>query len=159
MPTPAKFDPELLSIIECKMVTGRINSPESFDKNLILSYDLKNNINLGFNRELKLAKIDYTCEIASNSGGKNQQESKANFHFVFYFKIQNLEDLTHLRDEKNIELDPILANTLASLTFSTTRGILLMRLHGTALEEFILPVINPANLLINNQNINAPGIL
>jgi hypothetical protein len=47
-------------------------------------------------------------------------------------------------------LDPDLGNALSAITYSTARGILLTRLQGTAFQDFILPIINPNNLLNNN---------
>jgi hypothetical protein len=49
-------------------------------------------------------------------------------------------------------LHPSLGNALASITYSTSRGILMTRFQGTALSDFILPVINPNNLLEKGSN-------
>ena len=51
----------------------------------------------------------------------------------------------------SIELDPGLGNALSSITYSTARGVLLTRLQGTALQNFVLPVINPNKLLQQNK--------
>jgi hypothetical protein len=40
-----------------------------------------------------------------------------------------------------------LGNALASITYSTTRGILMTGFQGTALCNFILPVKDPDELL------------
>jgi len=40
-----------------------------------------------------------------------------------------------------------LANAIASISYSTARGIIVSRFQGTALCDFILPVISPNDLL------------
>jgi len=68
---------------------------------------------------------------------------------VFVYHIENLNELANPDDKKLIQLHPALANALSSVTYSTSRGILLTRLQGTALQNFVLPIINPNKLLHN----------
>ena len=49
--------------------------------------------------------------------------------------------------EEEITIDANLGNALASISYATSRGILMTRFQGTALEDFILPVIDPNDLL------------
>ncbi len=69
------------------------------------------------------------------------------FHFVYVFHVENLQELAIPDENKGISLNGGLGNALASITYSTSRGILLTRLKGTGLENFILPVIDPNSLL------------
>jgi len=103
---------------------------------------------LGFNLEDTLVKADFKVEIAMKSEGENEEESKGTFHFVYIFHVENLEELAIPDKNYQIELNGGLGNALASITYSTTRGILFARLKGTSLENFVLPVIDPNNLLI-----------
>jgi hypothetical protein len=66
---------------------------------------------------------------------------------VFIYHVENLNDLAKPDDKNLIELHPGLAKALSSVTYSTSRGILLTRLQGTALQNFVLPIINPNTLL------------
>jgi hypothetical protein len=62
--------------------------------------------------------------------------------------LTNLSDLVKIIDKtEQLEVNNGLANALASMTYSTSRGVLLTRLQRTALEAFILPVIDPNELL------------
>jgi hypothetical protein len=70
---------------------------------------------------------------------------------VFIYQTENLKDLAKPDDNNLIKLDPGLANALSSVTYSTSRGILLTRLQGTALQNFVLPIINPNKLLHTNK--------
>jgi hypothetical protein len=44
-------------------------------------------------------------------------------------------------------MKPVLANSIAAISYSTSRGVLLMQIKGSALEKLILPIINPNELL------------
>ena len=144
------FDPEKMTIIEFKMVKGQVDTPEDFDSSKVQGHHLENSLQLGFNLQDKLVKADYNIEISTESKGLNKKESLGNFHFVFIYNIANLEELAKPADGQLIELHPALSNAISSVTYSTSRGILLTRLQGTALQNFILPVINP-NKLLNNK--------
>lgn len=141
------FDPQKATIIEFKMVKGQVDTPEDFDQSKVEGRYLENGLQFGFNLEDKLVKADFTIEIRTESRGANSEESIGNFHLVFIYHIANLEELAKPDKDGLIELDPILGNTLASVTYSTARGVLLTKLQGTALHDFILPIINPNELL------------
>lgn len=143
------FDPEKIALIDYKMIKGQVDTPENFDISKVVGHQLDNSLQLGFNLEDKLAKADFTVSIKTNSKDQNESEASGNFHFIFIYRIENLEELAKPEKNKRLDLNPRLANALSSVTYSTSRGILLMRLQGTALQNFILPIINPSNLLNN----------
>ncbi len=143
------FDPEKLSIIEFKLINGQVDTPEEFITEKVERYELENSLQLAFNLEEKLVKVDYRIDILSDSKGGNAKEASARFHFVYIYKVENLKELAVSDDASLIDLDQHLANALSSITYSTSRGVLLTRLQGTAFQNFILPVINPNKLLPN----------
>lgn len=143
------FDPEKTSIVEFKMIKGQVDTPEDFDHNKVEGYHVDNSLQLGFNLDDKLVKADFTIKIRTESKRQNQKESIGSFHLTFIYHIENLEDLAKSYKNDLIELHPALGNALSSVTYSTARGILLTRLQGTALQNFVLPIINP-NKLLNN---------
>lgn len=147
------FDPEKIVILDCKMTKGQIDAPEDFNLQYIRSYQLDNSLQLGFNLEEKLAKADLHIAIKTQSESENKpaKEAIGTFHFVFIYRIENLQELISIDKNNLMDLQPILGNSLSSVTYSTARGILLVRLQGTALQNFILPIINPNNLLHNNK--------
>lgn len=147
MPDKSVFDPEKITLIEFKMIKGQIDTPENFDNSKVIGHQLDNSLQLGFNLEDKLAKADFTISIKTDSKGENEDESTGNFHLIFIYRIENLEELAKPVKNKTLNLNPGLANALSSLTYSTSRGILLTRLQGTALQTFVLPIINPTKLL------------
>jgi hypothetical protein len=143
------FIPEKISFANYKMLKGQVETPEDFDNEKVDGHDLINSLEFGFNLEEKMAKTDFIVSIKTKSNGENKIEALGNFHFMYVFNIENLDELAIPNNENEIELHPALANALASITYSTSRGILITRLQGTSFSNFILPVINPTQLLNN----------
>lgn len=141
------FDPEKISLIDFKMIKGQVDTPENFDISKVVGYKLDNSLQLGFNLDDKLAKADFTVSVKTESQGENDSEASGNFHLIFVYKIENLEQLATQEKNQKLSLNPGLTNALSSVTYSTSRGILLTRLQGTALQNFVLPIINPNKLL------------
>lgn len=72
-----------------------------------------------------------------------ESESKVQFFTIsvsLAFGIQNYEELGI---DENFLLPDDLGLTLSSVAFSTVRGILVEKLSGTVIRDFVLPVINP----------------
>jgi hypothetical protein len=149
MQDKSTFDPEKITLIDFKMIKGQVDTPENFDINKVVGHQLDNSLQLGFNLEDKMAKADFTVSVKTDSKGENESEANGNFHLIFIYRIENLEELAIPEKNKRLNLNPGLANALSSVTYSTARGILLTRLQGTALQNFVLPIINPNNLLHN----------
>ena len=146
------FDPEKITLIDFKMIKGQVDTPENFDISKFVGHQLDNSLQLGFNLDDKLAKADFTVSVKTDSKGENESEATGNFHLIFIYRVENLEELATPEKNKRLNLNPGLANALSSVTYSTSRGILLTRLQGTALQNFVLPIINPNNLLHNKKN-------
>lgn len=143
------FDPDKLSIREFKFIKGQVDTPEDFVMEKVEGYHSENTLQFAFNLAEKLVKSDFTVEIRTDSKNANKTEAVGIFHLVFIFRVENLDELAKQDENNIIELDAGLGNALSSVTYSTSRGILLTRLQGTALDKFILPIINPNKLLGN----------
>ena len=147
----AVFDPEKLSILDFKFIKGQVETPEDFDIEKIDGHHLENSLLLATDMTQNLIKADFTIEIKTDSLGQNAEEATGSFHLVFIYKVENLEELANWQNPNILELNPVLGNALASITYSTARGIMLTRLQGTAFMDFILPIINPNKLLHHNK--------
>jgi hypothetical protein len=146
------FEPEKISILEFKMVKGQVDIPEDFDVEKVEGHQIENSLQLGFNLDEKLIKADFEINLKTQSKEPISKEATGNFHLVFIYQVENLQDLAKPDHNNLIELHPGLTNAISSVTYSTSRGILLTRLQGTALQNFILPVINPNKLLHSKKD-------
>jgi hypothetical protein len=141
------FEPEKIKILDFKLTRSQIESPENFDPSKISGYPLDNSMEFLFNVEDKLAKVDFNVSVRTDSLRVNQKEASGNFDLIFVFFIENLDDLAIHQNNKRLKLNHELMNALSSVTYSTSRGILMSKLQGSPLQDFILPVINPNKLI------------
>jgi len=70
----------------------------------------------------------------------------ADYLYDFIFQVENLEEYIREKDDKPL-FSGTLISTLLTIAYSTLRGILHAKLADTQLKDFILPVINPNELL------------
>lgn len=143
----SKVVASMIHLIEFKFVKGLINADELFKPEEIKGYKHSSRIELMSNVDLQLIKLDCFIQLTSDSGGGNSEEATGNFHFIFIFKVDNFEELSKKIDLSTVDINPELASTLTSISYSTSRGILLTRLQGTPFQKYILPIINPNSLL------------
>jgi hypothetical protein len=141
------FIPEKMSLVDMNIVRWHLDTPETFLPGKISGHDMDNSFHLSFNLEEKLAKADFTIRVTTNSQGENTQEATGHFHLGFIYHVENLEALAVADDKNRFILNPALSIALASVTYSTARGVLMTRLQGTVLQNFMLPIINPDKLL------------
>ncbi|MCH7414570.1 hypothetical protein MM213_13810 [Belliella sp. R4-6] len=142
-----KLQPEKINIVDFKIISGSLNNPFSFNADLLEGHQFDVNFDMGFNLEDKLVKADFKADVFTKSK-EQQEEVSGRFHFVFVFLVENLDQLVEFgENKKSLEINGSLGNALASISYSTSRGVLMSRFQGTPLKDFILPVINPNDLL------------
>jgi len=145
------LQPDKIHFIDFGIVKGQIDSDFNFDETKVLRYDFNSDFKVSFKQDEKLAKADFKVNVSTKSEEGQIKEATGFFHFVFLFMIENFDELANRnQDTGRFKYNPALGNALASITYSTSRGILMTRFQGTALSEFILPVINPNDLLKKN---------
>jgi hypothetical protein len=139
--------PEKIEIVKFKIIKGQINSPFDFEEDKVEGHSYNVNFELGFNIPDKLIKADFSVNVETKSNKESTEEAMGAFSFVYVYRVDNIEELTKSEKDNTVSISPALGNALASITYSTSRGILMTRFQGTALSNFILPVINPNELL------------
>ncbi len=135
-----------LHIVQFKILKGSIENEEALDSSK-LEFAFNVSYSSGFNVPEKLAKCDVTLDISGKLPLSENVSASAEFKFSSIFFIEQLEELTS-KNKKGVTLiNKELGAILAGINYSTMRGVLLTRLQGTSLQEFILPVIDPFQLL------------
>lgn len=143
-----RIDPAKIKIREFRIIKGQIDSPYDFHISDISSYDFNLDFTTGFNIDENLIKADFIINLKTVSA-EPQQEATSLYHFVFLFDVENLGEQAQVMTDGSTDANPYLANAIASITYSTSRGILLSRFQGTVMRDFILPVIDPNSLFEN----------
>lgn len=136
-----KFDPHKLNLIEFIITSESIIQPEYFSKESIFEYDSKIGVTVAFNIVDKLIRLEYDIELNTNSD--NEKEAKAVFSVVFIYEYEDFSKVVKIVD-KQIKASAHLGTIIFSVSHSTMRGILLMKLSNTVLSDFILPITDPA---------------
>lgn len=140
------FDPEKLNIVSFRIIKGEIAAPIDFNVDVIENYKTNMAFDVSFNVEEKIAQAEMSFDIETTSS-LEQEEGSCKFNFVFVFYVENMDSLVSIvKNEIKIEEISLLIS-LAAISFSTSRGILLTRLQGTVLRDYILPIIDPVNLI------------
>jgi hypothetical protein len=137
-----KIQPDKIIMREFRLVKGQIDSPFDFKVGDIKSFDFKVDFNTSFNLDEGLIKADFAIDVTTISN-EPVTEAFCNYHFVFLFHLENLNEHAQLLEDGNIDWNPYLANAIASISYSTSRGILIARFQGTVMKDFILPVVDP----------------
>ncbi len=139
----SKFKPDKINISKiyfksCSL--DNVNYEGKDPDNYLFTVDFSSSYNIEFKKVMS--------EIEFKISGKIEDDiiSKAIYSIVFFFHVENLEELC-IKEGDQLKIDGNLGNALASITYSTSRGLLTARLQGTPLQYFILPVINPNDLL------------
>lgn len=141
----SKLIPEQMHIRHFQIIKGQIEGPFEFDMNAITDHSFTVDLDMTFSLEANLVKSDFKINVETKS--ENEKEATGSFEFVFLFEVENLDELAISGEENDLEIDSGLSNAIASISYSTSRGILMTRFNGTALENFILPIIDPNELV------------
>lgn len=141
-----KFDASKVHFSAYRIVRAEIASTWDFEPDDSEDFSYDYHFEVAFNLEANDAKTSVQIAIESPSNSKGTLPAKGFYEFGFLFEVENLGDLVEVKRKKVTAIDPNLFLALASMSYSTTRGILMARLEGTDLAGFILPVINPTLL-------------
>src|SRR5690606_19227267 len=134
-----KLNPKKLHLIEVRILEGHINSPFEFKVGDISSYKSDFALNLNYNEDLKMILCNFDIQVYTISEPVKEVEASGKFGFSFIYKVENFEELITVDNKGTATFEYGLKNALASITYSTSRGILLTRFQGTVLSSFILP--------------------
>jgi len=149
------FNPENIKILGWKLLLEQINSPLDFDTALISWHGFHVDMNLDIDPDDDILKADLRIEVITESEGDNMEEAQAVFHILYFIRVEDISEFTISREAEKIVLHNDLGNYIAAITYSTSRGILLSRVVGTALKDFILPLIDTDSLISGTLNDNA----
>ena len=134
------FDPEKLHFINYKAIEENTIIPEIFEENLINEFNTSNKIEIAYNLDEKLIRSQFDVKISTIS--ENKEEAKTNLKFVFIFHCENFEELTK-HEKGELKVNASLGIAISTITYSTARGILLVKLSDTVFSDFILPIVKP----------------
>lgn len=120
-----------------------VDSPEIIEK---IKTGLKSES--GFNLEDNYQSFRLFVKIQGYNKKEEKISVRGEYHIDFHFFIDNLKDfITEEADSDQFSVASELGATIAGISYSTSRGIILDRTQTTDFNGVILPVINPHKLL------------
>jgi hypothetical protein len=146
-PKDNPFRPEKISLENMQLTRFEVSASNDFVLDDVNGYKVQHGIELAFNIEDKRARVDFKLQVTSTSNLADSGVANGNFEIVFIYKVGNLDELAAQESTGKLIINAALSSSLASISFSTSRGILLTRCYGTALQNFVLPIVNPGTLL------------
>jgi hypothetical protein len=139
-----KLIPEKIKMLHFSIINGQIDCPEEHENKKVENFKFDVDFEMSHNLAENLVKTDFKVSVETES--TDQKEAVGKFHFIYWFSVENLDELI-LIEEKEELVSRTLAGALSAITYSTSRGILMTRFQGTALSNFILPIVDPNDLL------------
>lgn len=142
------FDPNKLNIVDFKLVKGEISAKYDFETDEIDRFNTDLSFNASVDPENKVIKAEIGFEIETVSNN-DQEEAIAKFTLVYLYEVENLDlifDNGNDESEERLKGELNLMVAIGAISFSTSRGILMTRLQGTVMKDYILPVIDPGKL-------------
>lgn len=140
---------EDISLTAIRVIKEIIEPTEDF----LQSVDIPRNFQIGYNyeqgvnieREAIRGRLFITISAVGEDNNPLGLESE--FGFDFIFSVPNIESFIENRIEEKVVLNGSLSSVIASIVYSTARGILWEKLGSTLFGQVLLPVINPVTLV------------
>jgi hypothetical protein len=145
------FDPNKVHFSDFKMLKGQVETPSGMEIPSDLQFLSEFSLSIGLGTGNQSMRVDLGVEIKVDAASAEVTPIRGSFLFAFVYQIENIDELVQFSESEAPQLDYHLSVALAGITYSTVRGILMTRLQGTLLERFIMPVINPADLINNGK--------
>lgn len=94
--------------------------------------------------------VEMKLEVEALNEVSGKEVGTGKFQIVYFFEVDELEKSVE-EEDGSLQVEAPLAQLLASLTYSTSRGILITKTMHSALEDLILPVKTAEELLESLQ--------
>lgn len=144
-----RVEADKIQMLHVRIVKASVEHPVESDFTPLKGFGTDMSYKGGFNLTDKRVRAELEIKVKTDSEQSNEATGFFNLHF--YYQVDNLDELSRMNNEV-LEVSGDLQSTLASISYSTARGILLTRFQGTIFQDFYLPIIQPSRLLENLQD-------
>ncbi len=150
--TPKSINPEKLHLVGIKLNKASFDIAPELSYTEIGSIDFSVETRSGFNFQENYANITLSFALYGSNEDKERLPVEAFFELSFDFLVENIYDyvIEEGKDGEEEKVDVSLGITLTAIAYSTARGVLMTRFQGTAFKDFILPIADPAKILLGN---------
>jgi hypothetical protein len=143
-----KIIAEKIQIIGIKTLKGSIDADETAGEHQVQAHLFNFEVGTGVNLAEKIMGVQLLVNIDGIGKDGKLVNIKGSYTHEITFRVDNLQDFVVSEEEaEEPEIHWLMSSTLASIAYSTVRGIIYNRTIGTSLDAVILPVIGPQTLI------------
>lgn len=110
-------------------------------------------LNVKTQNEIKLKEKTVTFHLHTSLRPELKESVQSDAHACleasYTFYLENLEDFVTYDENKQSKLPLLIGEIFVGIAFSTHRGILYNSLQGSLFDGYLLPVVIPVKLLMN----------
>lgn len=141
--------PEQIHMLNVVVFKGSLEADDTFMENPkpVDGFRMSTKLELANSIEQGLTRVRLFILLEAATSDEEVQGLTADYGIEFVFKVDNFSDFVQGNPENGIQIDAMIGGTLVGIAFSTARGILMERLHGTYFGRVILPIVDPVELL------------
>ena len=143
-----RFDPSKASVTNIEIVSFNVDDNDGkFQKTGNSDFHIKFQYSIQYSKSDKIIIVKTDIVVENDTSSRVITVIGGRLVVNFYFKIENLNDyLTHLEGDES-QMDVSLAVNLVNVAYSTSRGLFFLKSRDTILEDLILPIVNPMDLI------------
>lgn len=143
------IDVSKLTLRQIKIFKSHLEANEAFRNvpEAVHEFVIETATKTAFNFSEKLCRFTLFVKFSAVDKEKNPLGLEAEYGIDFHFHIDNLNDYLVHKEGNEVQVDSILGSTLCGISYSTARGIILQKMHGSYFEGVILPIVDPSQLL------------
>ncbi len=151
MKNTSAIDIDKLTLLQVKVFKTHLEANEAFRDELkpVHEFVIETATKSAFNFQEKLCRFRLFVKLSAVDKDKNPLGLEAEFGIDFHFHIDNLNDYLVHKEGNEVEVDSVLGSNLCAISYSTARGIILEKMHGTYFDGVILPIVDPSQLLLS----------
>ena len=149
MTSSSSLTPDKIRFVDYIIPSFEISSDEGYVVTEAPGFNYKLDFDLQFNDKDKLIRADLQIEMTAEHEGS---KASGRIGIIFLYQVESYSELiTSGGNDKPVKVEGKLSIAIASITYSTARGILLTKLECTPFSGFVLPVIDPYVLVKSNE--------
>ena len=144
--------PEKMHLVGIKVFRSHLDTTMEFMEKPqeVKDFEFGLSHHTGFNSEENSVGLRLFVKLQGVNPTGEKVGIEAEYGIEFHYIIENLSDYISGKANK-ATMDAGFAATILGISYSTARGIILERMQGTFFASVILPVINPFQALIDEQ--------
>lgn len=148
--TKSNINPELIHLIGVRVMKAHMQVTDEFMENPkeVPSFKLGSKSETGFNVEENYLRFRLFIKLEGQNEVNSTLGIEGEYIIEFQYIVDNMRDfISYEENKEDYTVDSQLGATIAGISYSTARGIVLERTNGTYFNGVILPVLNPRELL------------